>query len=199
MIVWDFVAGGSKVCCSALFIIPVFHSFVVLHDWWKSQTVPDAIKCRALAVFVYSCKSKWPWGYIILLLLLFGDDIWVWAHGKEERGGEPQFGGSGNGRYNNFYRTIITINKGGLPSLKYVAKQYKYSPTCLQIFEIREEKEKWLFHSNGNRIEAFLFISFVCFLRQLWQSFCPSQKAPLIAFQTNCLRKMFCFNTRVRD
>ena len=133
------------------------------------------------------------------LLVHFGDDIWVWAHGKEERGGEPQFGGSGNGRYNNFYRTIITINKGGLPSLKYVAKQYKYSPMCLQIFEIRAEKEKWLFHSNGNRIEAFLFISFVCFLRQLWQSFCPSQKAPLIAFQTNCLRKMFCFNTKVRD
>ena len=95
------------------------------------------------------------WGYIILLLVHFGDDIWVWAHGKEERGGEPQFGGSGNGRYNNFYRTIITINKGGLPSLKYVAKQYKYSPTCLQIFEIRRRKKNGCFIQMETELRHF--------------------------------------------
>ena len=61
------------------------------------------------------------------------------------------------------------------------------------------QKEKLLFHSNGNRIEAFLFISFVCFLRQLWQSFCHSQKAPLIAFQTNCPQKNVLLHTKAKN
>ena len=123
--------------------------------------------------------------------------------GQEGRG-EPQFGGSGNGCQNNFYRTIITINKGVLP----VANMFQNSRNTLYIARVqmcgivwgRGGKEKWLFHSNGNRIEAFLFIRFVCFLQQLWQSFCRSQKAPLIAFQTNCPQKnVFLHYTKAKN
>ena len=87
------------------------------------------------------------------------------------------------------YQSQICFETSKTPSLACIHKCARF---C-------EKKEKLLFHSNGNRIEAFLFISFVCFLRQLWQSFCPSQKAPLIAFQTNCPQKIVLLHTKAKN